>query len=178
MVNGLFVITRVLSTEICYDDKKHWSISITFFSWIFGFVVGPFLSYYILPFDSQVPGNFLVACLGFGLAFYTYKHLEETLGNDKSQYQVIEQGYDLHMHVSLYSDLEPFEFENSEERQDFQKKELLQEIQESKDHAETQMLPAFNQKNVLKLYYIYSLNTLYGSVLGELLTPWMHDAGI
>ena len=91
---------------------------------------------------------------------------------------MIEQGYDLHMHVSLYSDLEPFEFENSEERQDFQKKELLQEIQESKDHAETQMLPAFNQKNVLKLYYIYSLNTLYGSVLGELLTPWMHDAGI
>ncbi len=47
LMNGLLVITKVLSTEIANDNQKSWSISIITSSWIFGFVCGPLIGYMI-----------------------------------------------------------------------------------------------------------------------------------
>lgn len=78
-----------------------------------------------------------MACFGYALLYMVHKHLDETLGEDKNKYQVIEQGYDVYRHASLYTDLE-LEFENSigDDKPDSKGNELLTEIQDSTEHFE------------------------------------------
>lgn len=85
--SGVLVIGRTLSTEICSDNMKSWSIPLFTFFWEFGIVIGPLIGeklYYRqkLPYYESDSKSFIhcvlgIASLGLLSYFFIWKSFKE-----------------------------------------------------------------------------------------------------
>jgi MFS family permease len=85
--NGLSVVGKVLTTEVCPEELKSWSISIWSISiistiWSLGMTCGPFIGslfYDMIPGWPYLAPALAVALMGFTLMILSYFFIDETL---------------------------------------------------------------------------------------------------
>lgn len=88
LFNGLSIVGKTLSTEICPPDLKPWSISVTNTIWGLGMTVGPFIGAQFFRISLDYPyliSAGVVAGLGCLMCFLCYTFMEETLDKEKQK---------------------------------------------------------------------------------------------
>jgi MFS family permease len=170
LFNGLSIIGKTLSTEICPSEFKSWSISVTNTIWALGGTVGPAIGAYFyksIPDMPYLASSIATAVIGLTLAFLSWKYFEETLVIEgESIPKPIPQ--DLQSAISL----DPIKNSSSSS----------QALDNTQDNPGTafkslstfqQILYIINIPNICKLMFIFSINTFYAAVLGELIPFWV-----
>jgi MFS family permease len=209
--NGLSIVGKVLTTEVCPEELKSWSISIISTIWSLGMTCGPFIGsmfYEMIPGYPYLASALAVAILGFSLMILSYFFIDETLQApkpDKLQQSSIEQenkeksdSIDLsssssnaspekdkssidhddhdHEHENEHLDLSsPAEDEGTASLKQPKKKKrfsfsegIEKQKEKIKEIKEIASIP-----NALSLIFIFSVNTFYAAVIGEMIPFWV-----
>mmetsp|Transcript_24469 Transcript_24469/g.21647 ORF Transcript_24469/g.21647 Transcript_24469/m.21647 type:complete len:244 (+) Transcript_24469:75-806(+) len=88
LFNGLSIVGKTLSTEICPPDLKPWSISVTNTIWALGMTVGPgigSLFFRVIDGYPYLMSATVVCLLGCLMCFLSYVFMEETLTETKKK---------------------------------------------------------------------------------------------
>lgn len=206
-INGLSIIGKVLTTEVCPDDMKAVSISIISTLWSLGMTVGPFFGsffYEWIPDWPYLASAIAVSLLGYTLMFLSWIYLEETLDENKSKTKDSKPAIALQEKGNFkYATLKEDEEEQEEEEKSSETldqsestqtpdKTLEAETEDSKDvkkdstvviiQTDQQEFASMNRvqqffyllkiPNVIPLIFIFSINTFYAAVYGELIPFW------
>jgi MFS family permease len=81
-LNGLSIVGKTLSTEICPEDYKSWSISVTNTVWALGATLGPplgTLTYDSIPGTKILSSTIAICSIGIALTIASAFFFEETL---------------------------------------------------------------------------------------------------
>lgn len=92
--NGLAIVGKTLSTEICPEDYKSWSISVTNTIWALGMTLGPPMGTFFYDFipGTKVLSSTVAICLvGVILTIFSFFCFEETLIKRQVPAQVNDQ---------------------------------------------------------------------------------------
>jgi len=168
IVNGLSIVGKTLSTEVCPDDMKAWSISVTNTIWALGMTVGPFIGSFFFRWIEGWPylaSAIAVALLGTILAILSNIYFVETL--DLSKNKVPKE-------KELKSKKDSFEEEKSIDEESnihIEKRRLIKDFN-SLSRSE-QIKYMFKVPNITKLILIFGINTFYAAVIGELIPFWV-----
>jgi len=162
LVNGLSIIGKTLSTEICPHDMKPWSISVTNTIWSLGMTVGPIIGscvYNVVPQFPMLLSSVNVCVIGLILLILSIIYFEETLNLDKDANPNEHLPAAIPSHEISTDDIE-LQTQNSPpvvvpKNPTFLGSEIL-------------ALP-----NVAKVIAIFSVNTFYASVLVALIPFWI-----
>jgi MFS family permease len=161
--NGLSIVGKTISTEICTDEFKSWSISVTNTIWALGGTVGPTIGSYFYQYIKSWPyltSSIATAWIGTVLAILVYFFFEETLPSVKDSGKGGFKQFDK-VNTSGISSSTEINSATVPQRQfdSMNKKEQFNYIMD---------LP-----NIPKLISIFSINTFYAAVLGELIPFWV-----
>jgi len=168
--NGLSIIGKTLSTEICPDDLKSWSISVTNTIWALGMTIGPFIgSHFYMKIEAfpYLASALAVASLGAILFVLSYKYFDETLPNPSqiavpAPIALPDKGFQ--------------KLDESEDRADSE--DVTVEVPTrakafSEMTKKEQLNYILNIPNISKLIFIFGINTFYAAVIGELIPFWV-----
>ena len=186
MADGLSIIGKTLSTEICPDDMKAWSISITNTIWALGMTIGPFIGsffYRLIEGWPYLASALAVASLGTILSLLSMYYFEETL---KPKVEKTETGEESEKVIDISKPDIALKIQNKEDSTINRKIEI--NIDEGLDNS----IDTFKRKanfdsmtksqqirymlrvpNIIKLISIFGINTLYAAVVGELIPFWV-----
>jgi MFS family permease len=164
LLNGLSVIGKVLTTEVCSEELKPWAISIISTIWSLGMTTGPFIGTVFYGWIEGWPylsSSLAVAILGLTLTILTFIYIEETLILKPTKYELVEKS------------------DEEENRRDIELN-TISEIPETKPKPIAfdklskidQIKRLFLLPNVTKLIFIFGINTFYAATLGELIPFW------
>lgn len=164
LANGLSIIGKTLSTEICPADLKPWSISVTNTIWSLGMTIGPLIGscvYNMIPQFPMLVSSLNVCVIGLLLIGLTIYYFEETLN----------QGSDSQSNIVVAL---PNPSENEESLEEIE----LRELDSPSDTQEKQQPNIFESNilkipNVVRIISIFSVNTFYASVLVALIPFWV-----
>ena len=198
-INGLSIIGKVLTTEVCPDDMKAVSISIISTLWSLGMTVGPFFGsffYEWIPGWPYLASAIAVSLFGFTLMILSWIYLEETLDEKKTvapkdpKAPVPLQDKGNFKYATLKEDEEEEKEADSLDKSEHTVDKTLEiesegstkdttivEVQtEQKDFASMNRIEQFfyllKIPNVIPLIFIFSINTFYAAVYGELIPFW------
>jgi MFS family permease len=163
LANGLSIIGKTLSTEICPDELKPWSISVTNTVWSLGMTIGPIIGssvYNIFPAYPMFVSSIAVCLIGIILIVLSMIYMEETLG--KSTKQEIK-----HTELKNVDDT----FEEIEVSSATSKSPDTDHM--NKEPSRSFGLDVLSLPNVFKIICIFSANTFYASVLVALIPFWI-----
>jgi len=168
VANGLSIVGKTLSTEICPDDMKPWSISVTNTIWALGMTVGPFIGsffYNTIPGFPYLASALAVTILGIILMALSSHYFVETLDLSKVQGSKDKE---------LKSTKNAFEEEKSIDEEDasqLEKKRLVNDFNHLSKSEQIKYI--FRVPNITKLILIFGINTFYAAVIGELIPFWV-----
>jgi MFS family permease len=173
LCNGLSIIGKTLSTEICPDDMKPWSISVTNTIWSLGMTIGPIIgasTYNRIPTFPILSSSLAVCLMGCLLLVLSIVYFEETL------------------HTTQHETKEIQTYNKVANRQEDEIKETTSNLELSKigdDEDDNNNTPIPKPKatpsameilsvpNVPRIIAIFSTNTFYTSVLVGLIPFWV-----
>jgi MFS family permease len=163
VVNGLSIIGKTLSTEICPSDMKPWSISVTNTIWSLGMTVGPIIGscvYNVIPEFPMLISSLNVCLIGILLMILSIIYFEETLNNDQGQ--VVKE----HAPSAIP--------DNEDSNDDIE----LQHVDATNNNTVPNKAVFLGSEilglpNVAKIICIFATNTFYASVLVALIPFWI-----
>jgi MFS family permease len=164
--NGLSILGKTLSTEICPDDMKPWSISVTNTIWSLGMTLGPLIGasvYNIVPQFPILISSLNVCIIGTILFFLSMKYFEETLDQTKIT--------STHAPVILQDNED-----NSQDDDELKQADDSANIGVGKSYPESKKVlgsEILAIPNVAKIITIFSANTFYAAVLMSLIPFWI-----
>jgi MFS family permease len=164
LCNGLSIIGKTLSTEICPDEYKSWSISVTNTIWALGGTVGPSIgAYFYKSIDGwpYLASSIATAIIGLTLAVLSWIYIEETLPPKNEAEKAGFQAFDKEMSES-----------DDEPSPSISVSPALPHVFTNLSKGE-QLTYILNIPNISKLMFIFSVNTFYAAVLGELIPFWV-----
>lgn len=167
-MNGLSIVGKTLSTEICPDDMKAWSISITNTIWALGMTIGPFIGSQFFRLIENWPylaSAIAVTALGLILLVLSWYYMEETLVAKKPSPKEVESKKNKEDEA-----LDQSIDENAP--RDLERRRITGEDFASLSKSD-QIKYIFKQHNIPKLIFIFSINTFYAAVIGELIPFWV-----
>lgn len=161
--NGLSIIGKTLSTEICPYDMKPWSISVTNTIWSLGMTIGPIIGscvYNVFPDFPMLLSSLNVCIIGIILMVLSMIYFEETLNQDKEQ---------------TPSEHKPTALPSSEDSTDDIELQSLGQSNKAREYKAQTFLGSeiLAIPNVAKIIAIFSVNTFYASVLVALIPFWI-----
>lgn len=169
LFNGLSIVGKTLSTEVCPDDFKAWSISVTNTIWALGGTVGPSIGsafYKYLPNWPYLTSSIVVAVIGYTLTFLSYIFFEETLPS-----------FDNSATVRPEAEFRKLEDKSQDTDQDIEIDSAGTPEPAQKTFGDLpkieQLKYIMNIPNISKLMCIFCTNTFYAALLGELIPFWV-----
>jgi len=200
-INGLSIIGKVLTTEVCPEEMKAWSISVISTLWSLGMTVGPFFGSFFygwIPDWPYLASAIAVALFGYILVLLSWIYLDETLDEDQKKPKPNVVPMKEVSYKSLKEEEETtHEHEDSEDQSNKNIKEkdgksTTEENEEENTEKEivitkirqtsTQEFASMNRwqqfkyllniPNVIPLIFVFSINTFYAAVYGELIPFW------
>jgi len=171
LVNGLSIIGKTISTEICPDDFKAWSISVTNTIWALGMTCGPFIGstfYGAIEGYPYLASSAVISLIGFLLTALAWYLFEETLPSKTGKTTAPS---------SSGSNSAPgrgFQRLDESGTEDDSTIEITQRIKTFGEMNKAEQLKyILNVPNVSKLIFIFGINTFYAAVIGELVPFWV-----
>lgn len=197
-INGLSIIGKVMTTEVCPDDMKAWSISIISTLWSLGMTLGPFLGSFFYGWIGGWPylaSAIFISMFGYTLMILTWIYIEETLDSSKSSKPSLSTSPKKEVALKDQKDYVQIEADESladEREEDYiadKKLSISTTVSRSApDSIKTPMTDfqkefgsmnrfqqfkyLLNIPNVLKLVFIFGINTFYAAVYGEMIPFW------
>jgi len=159
--NGFLTIGKTLTTEICPDNYKAWSIGITNTAFVLGLSYGGYISYSITKSNQSVvlTSSSIIACFGMIIALLCGTFLQETLNdpNVDTDFPIVNQ-----------------EFQRLEESPDIETQGSFQGERTFDEMNNLQQLKfILSIPNATKLTILFFCNALLGILTGSLLPSWI-----
>jgi MFS family permease len=169
LCNGLSIVGKTLSTEVCPDDFKAWSISVTNTIWALGGTVGPSIGAIFYKYSSNWPyltSSVVVATIGYILTALSYTFFEETLPSMATTTAV--KSKPDHEFQKLSNDAE-----QDIETESPSSPPIVQPPSFTALPKTEQLKFILDIPNISTLMSIFCMNTFFAALLGELIPFWV-----
>jgi len=153
--NGLSIVAKTISMEVCTDDLKSWSISVTNSIWSLGTITGPIFGSLLYKSIDSFPilgSAIAVGLVGALLLPLCYYYIDETLPAKAPQHT--------NQHQRLPNDDKDIEMHSRDDSS-----ELLNHPPKSDS--------VLAVPNVAKLITVFSFSTFFATVFGGLIIFWV-----